>query len=47
MALDTDSFDLLLPALQRFIRERLVPAEDYLEEHDDVPADIIEDMLHN
>jgi len=44
MALDTDSFDLLLPALQRFIRERLVPAEDYLEEHDDVPADIIEDM---
>jgi acyl-CoA dehydrogenase len=44
MALDTDSFELLLPALQRFIRERLVPAEDYLEEHDDVPADIIEDM---
>jgi len=44
MALDSDSFDLLLPALQRFIRERLVPAEDYLEEHDDVPADIIEDM---
>jgi acyl-CoA dehydrogenase len=44
MALDTDSFELLLPAVQRFIRERLVPAEDYLEEHDDVPADIIEDM---
>lgn len=44
MSLDTDSFELLLPAVQRFIRERLVPAEDYLEEHDDVPADIIEDM---
>jgi len=44
MALDTDSFDLLLPAVQRFIRERLVPAENHLEEHDDVPADIIEDM---
>jgi acyl-CoA dehydrogenase len=44
MALDTESFDLLLPALQRFVRERLVPAENHLEEHDDVPADIIEDM---
>lgn len=44
MALDPDSFDILLPTLQRFIRERLVPAENHLEEHDEVPADIIEDM---
>jgi acyl-CoA dehydrogenase len=44
MALDQESFDLLLPTLQRFIKERLVPAESYLEEHDDVPADIVEDM---
>ncbi len=44
MALDTESFELLLAAVQRFIRERLVPAENYLEEHDEVPADIIEDM---
>jgi acyl-CoA dehydrogenase len=44
MALDTESFELLLPAVQRFIRDRLVPAEDYLEEHDDVPAEIVEDM---
>jgi acyl-CoA dehydrogenase len=44
MALDPESFDLLLPAIQRFIRERLVPAEDHLEEHDEVPADIVEDM---
>ncbi|WP_408594987.1 acyl-CoA dehydrogenase family protein [Limnohabitans sp.] len=44
MALDTESFDLLLPTLQRFIRERLVPAENHLEEHDEVPADIVEDM---
>lgn len=44
MALDTESFDLLLPTLQRFIQERLVPAENHLEEHDEVPADIVEDM---
>jgi acyl-CoA dehydrogenase len=44
MALDTESFDILLPTIQRFILERLVPAENHLEEHDDVPADIIEDM---
>ncbi len=44
MALDSESFDILLPTLQRFIRERLVPAENHLEEHDEVPADIVEDM---
>jgi acyl-CoA dehydrogenase len=44
MALDSESFDLLLPSVQRFIRERLVPAENTVEELDDVPADIIEDM---
>ena len=44
MAIDAESFDLLLPAIQRFVRERLVPAEDHLEEHDEVPADIVEDM---
>jgi acyl-CoA dehydrogenase len=44
MALDTESFDLLLPTIQRFIRERLIPAENHLEEHDDVPLDIVQDM---
>jgi len=44
MAIDTESFDLLLASVQRFIRERLVPAENAVEEHDEVPADIIEDM---
>jgi len=44
MALDQESFDILLPTLQRFIEERLMPAESYLEEHDDVPADIVQDM---
>ena len=44
MSLDTESFELLLVAVQRFVRDRLVPAENLLEETDDVPADIIEDM---
>ena len=44
MALDTETFELLLATVQRFVRERLVPAENYLEEHDEVPSDIIEDM---
>jgi hypothetical protein len=28
MALDDESFAVLLPTVQRFVRERLVPAED-------------------
>lgn len=44
MSLDTETFDILLSSIQRFVRERLVTAEDYLEEHDEVPADIIQDM---
>ena len=32
------------PSVQRFVRERLVPAEDAVEEHDEVPADIVDDM---
>lgn len=44
MSLDQESFSLLLSALERFIRERLMPAEDIVEETDDVPADIIADM---
>ena len=44
MALDAESFELLLTTVQRFVRERLVPAENHLEEHDEVPADIVEDM---
>ena len=44
MAIDTESFDILLSTVQRFVRERLVPAEDAVEEHDEVPADIVEDM---
>lgn len=44
MALDSETFQLLLASVQRFIQERLVPAEDEVEEHDTVPDDIVEDM---
>ncbi|VVE90445.1 acyl-CoA dehydrogenase family protein [Pandoraea bronchicola] len=42
--LDSESFELLLAAVQRFIRERLVPAENDVEEHDEVPAGIVDEM---
>ena len=38
MALDSESFDILLATVQRFVRERLVPAENHLEEQDEVPT---------
>ncbi len=44
MALDPETFSLLKDSVQRFIRERLVPAENAVEEHDEVPADVVEDM---
>ena len=44
MALDAESFNLLLATIQRFVRERLVPAENHLEEHDEVPPGIVQDM---
>jgi acyl-CoA dehydrogenase len=44
MAIDNESFELLLASVQRFVRERLVPAEDLVEENDEVPADIVDDM---
>ena len=44
MALDAESFSLLRASVQRFIDERLKPAEDTLEELDEVPAEIVSDM---
>ena len=44
MALDQETFQLLKDSVQRFVRERLVPAENHLEEHDEVPTDIVADM---
>jgi len=44
MALDPDSFELLQQSVRRFVRERLVPAEDAVEEADEVPQDVLRDM---
>lgn len=44
MTLDQDTFSLLKDSVQRFVRERLMPAEDTIEALDDVPADIVQDM---
>ena len=44
MALDSETFSLLKNSVQRFVRERLVPAENTVEEMDEVPSDIVDDM---
>jgi acyl-CoA dehydrogenase len=44
MSLDNDSFALLIASVQRFVRERLVPAEDQVEADDEVPLAIVDDM---
>ncbi len=44
MALDADTFSLLKSSVQRFVAERLVPAEDEVEAQDEVPAAILADM---
>ena len=40
MSLDQETFQLLKDSVQRFVRERLM----HVEEHDEVPADIVSDM---
>ena len=44
MTADDDAFQLLLDTVRRFVRERLIPAENAVEEQDEVPAGIIDDM---
>jgi len=44
MSLDRETFQLLKDSVQRFVRDRLMPAEDAVEEHDEVPPDIVADM---
>lgn len=42
--MDDDTFALFLDQLRRFVRERLVPAEDKVEAEDAIPAEILADM---
>jgi acyl-CoA dehydrogenase len=44
MALDDETFGLLKESVHRFVRDRLMPEEDHVEEHDEVPQEIIDDM---
>jgi acyl-CoA dehydrogenase len=44
MALDNETFALMKDSVTRFVRERLVPAEDLVEETDEVPEEIIQEM---
>ena len=44
MIRDTDTLNALLATVGRFVRERLVPAEDAVAETDAIPADIVRDM---
>ena len=41
---DDDVFDAFLEQIKRYVRERLVPAEDETVEHDRVPDDILKEM---
>jgi acyl-CoA dehydrogenase len=44
MPLDPESFDLLLTTVRRYVTERLRPLEARVEQDDEVPADIVEEM---
>ncbi|WP_043114502.1 acyl-CoA dehydrogenase family protein, partial [Pseudacidovorax intermedius] len=44
MIRDPQILDALLDSVNRFVRERLVPAEDAVERTDQVPAEIVQDM---
>jgi acyl-CoA dehydrogenase len=41
---DNDVFEQLLAVVERFVRERLIPAERQVEAEDDIPAEIIDEM---
>ena len=44
MAMDQATLDQLLTIVKRFVREKLMPLEEYVEEHDEIPTDLIEEM---
>ncbi|MGA9582386.1 MAG: acyl-CoA dehydrogenase family protein [Allosphingosinicella sp.] len=44
MALDPESFDLLLSTVRRFVAERLRPLEERVDREDEVPAEIVAEM---
>ncbi|HSW05619.1 acyl-CoA dehydrogenase family protein [Aquabacterium sp.] len=44
MIRDTETLNALLDSVSRFVRERLVPAENEVAETDEIPSSLVEDM---
>ncbi|MBP9105482.1 MAG: acyl-CoA dehydrogenase family protein [Gemmatimonadaceae bacterium] len=44
VALDADTFSLLLDTIRRFVRDRLIPAEAAIDATDHVPDDLVREM---
>lgn len=44
MIRDTETFNILLDTLRRFVRERLIPAEQQLVDNDEIPPAILAEM---
>ena len=44
MIRDPEILNALLDSVGRFVRERLVPAENTVAETDEIPADIVQEM---
>jgi acyl-CoA dehydrogenase len=44
MALDPETFDLLLDTIRRFVAERLRPLEEQVDREDEVPEEIVREM---
>ncbi|MGE4431212.1 MAG: acyl-CoA dehydrogenase family protein [Sphingobium sp.] len=42
--MDADTFDMFRSTIRRFVDEKLIPAEDSVEEKDEVPAEIVAQM---
>ena len=42
--IESDVFDQLLEMVRRFTQERLIPAETIVEETDDIPEDIVQEV---
>lgn len=44
MGIDSDTFQQVLDSIDRFVDQRLIPAEDIVEAENEIPADIVQDM---
>ena len=44
MALDIETMAALKNAVRRYVRERLVPLEDWVAEHDSLPPEVVDEM---